>query len=266
MNGQKVLRALLTCLLMLVASSCRSHGLASHDDKRSIRISQLPPAKAGGLQVIAKPMRNKQVKQETRVAKIVSEETVARRQLNRLPVAGQDMREMLPKSLSSVSISLEGVYKPVFGQGLQRQNRGSSPGRTRLLPGLRSEVSAAWGINERPEIILDENDGVVLNDRAIEKTYSLPDIDAVTFWNFNHQEQPVGVGVELVEVKPAKFGAWKLLNIGVAPNNSFIYSTYRITSIVEVSAGPFFGYNWRPNLDDERPGFFVGFGITLSKF
>ena len=44
------------------------------------------------------------------MAKIVSKETVARKQLNRLPVAGQDTREMLPKSPSSVSISLEGVY------------------------------------------------------------------------------------------------------------------------------------------------------------
>jgi len=88
-------------------------------------------------------MRNERVKQETRVAKIVSEETVVRRQLNRLPVAGQDMREMLPKSLSSVVVSLDGVYTPVFGQGLQRQNRGSSAGRTRLLPALKCEVSAA---------------------------------------------------------------------------------------------------------------------------
>jgi len=86
-------------------------------------------------------MRNEQVKRETRVAKISQE--VVRRQLNHLPVAGQYTSGMLPKSLSSVVVSLDGVYTPVFGQGLQQKNRGSSPGRTRLLPGLKSEVSAA---------------------------------------------------------------------------------------------------------------------------
>ena len=76
------------------------------------------------------------------MAKIGSQEVV-RRRLNHLPVAGQDTRGMLPKFLSSVVVSLDGVYTPVFGQGLQRQNRGSSAGRTRLLPALKCEVSAA---------------------------------------------------------------------------------------------------------------------------
>jgi len=56
------------------------------------------------------------------VAKIGSQEVV-RRRLNHLPVAGQDTRGMLPKFLSSVVVSLDGVYTPVFGQGLQQKNR-----------------------------------------------------------------------------------------------------------------------------------------------
>src|SRR3990167_755347 len=66
-------------------------------------------------------MRNERVKQETRVAKISQE--VARRQLNALPVAGQSTSLVLPKPATTASVSLDGVHKPVFGQGLQRQNR-----------------------------------------------------------------------------------------------------------------------------------------------
>ena len=55
------------------------------------------------------------------MAKISQE--VARRQLNALPVAGQSTSLVLPKPATTASVSLEGVHKPVCGQGLQRQNR-----------------------------------------------------------------------------------------------------------------------------------------------
>jgi len=73
------------------------------------------------------PMRNKQVKRETRVGKIGSSETVARTQLNGLGVAAQSMPEVLPKPPASTAVSPEGAYKPVCGQGLQQQNHTCVP-------------------------------------------------------------------------------------------------------------------------------------------
>jgi len=66
-------------------------------------------------------MRNERVKRETRVVKIGSQEPVVRRQLNRLPVAGRDTSGMLPKSPTTVVVSLDGVHtiRPA-GAGLQR--------------------------------------------------------------------------------------------------------------------------------------------------
>jgi len=60
-------------------------------------------------------MRNEKIKREIRVAKIdplpsQGNGTVARRQLNRLPVAGKSVKRVLPKPSSSVSVSLDGVH------------------------------------------------------------------------------------------------------------------------------------------------------------
>lgn len=59
-------------------------------------------------------MRNERVKREIRVAKIESrKETVVRRQLNELPVAGKGTIEVLPKSQPSTLVSLDGEQKRV---------------------------------------------------------------------------------------------------------------------------------------------------------
>lgn len=58
-------------------------------------------------------MRNKRVKQKTRVGEIGSKDLVVRSQLNELPVAGQSMSEMLPKSQTSTFVSLDGEQKRV---------------------------------------------------------------------------------------------------------------------------------------------------------
>lgn len=59
------------------------------------------------------PTRNKQVKRETRVAK-VSEEA-AGRQLNGLGVAVQEMSRVLPKPATPVAVSPDGVHTRVLG-------------------------------------------------------------------------------------------------------------------------------------------------------
>lgn len=65
------------------------------------------------------PSLKRQVKRETRVAKVSCE--AARRQLNGLPVVGKTMPEVLPKPPASRPVSPDGVYKRVAGPGLQHK-------------------------------------------------------------------------------------------------------------------------------------------------
>ena len=63
-------------------------------------------------------MRNERVKRKTSVDKIGSKDLVVRSQLNELPVAGQGMSEMLPKSQTSTLVSRDGEQKREQGSRL----------------------------------------------------------------------------------------------------------------------------------------------------
>lgn len=107
----------------------------------------------------------------------------------------------------------------------------------------------------------DEDGQWVPNDSAIEATYKLPDIGAGFIFDVNSMDISPSLQVELLEINTTLpyLGTLKL-DAGVAYQRAYLYVGKLFTSIFEVSAGGFYGWNF----EDKTYSF--GFAATIIRF
>lgn len=107
----------------------------------------------------------------------------------------------------------------------------------------------------------NENGKWIPDDPDIEMTYKIPDISAGFIFDANSLTASPSLQIELFEfdtripyVRRLKFDA------GVAYQRGFIYVGKLFTSIFEISAGGFVGWNW----EDNKLSY--GVAVTIIKF
>lgn len=108
----------------------------------------------------------------------------------------------------------------------------------------------------------DDEGNWIPDNSSIEWTYKIPDISAGFLFDANSIDFTPSIQVEIVEFDIpflSLLDTWKF-DLGVAYQRAYFYAGPLITSIFEISAGLFCGWNW----EDEEISY--GLGFTIIKF
>lgn len=107
----------------------------------------------------------------------------------------------------------------------------------------------------------DEEGNWVPDNEEIPSTYKIPDIGAGFIFDANSLDASPSLQIELLEMDTRiPYIRTLKLDAGVAYQRAFIYVGKLFTSIFEISAGGFVGWNW----EDNKLSY--GIGVTVIRF
>lgn len=96
---------------------------------------------------------------------------------------------------------------------------------------------------------------------TIETTYDIPDISSGLLYDLQTNRLRAGMSLEIFDDTIIPYSSYPLKStVGAAEDLTFLTFTVRFTSIIEVSAGPFVGYDFQ-----EKSGV-VGISAFITKF
>lgn len=107
----------------------------------------------------------------------------------------------------------------------------------------------------------DEDGNWIPDDEEIELTYKLPDISVGSIFDINSLNVSPSIQIELFEIDShIPYISTIKVDLGVAYQRTYIYVGKLFTSIFEISAGGFVGWNF----EDKEISY--GIGFTIIRF